>query len=174
MIIRNQLELLKIVNVLHDNYIDHDHDGNDIDIILTNGCFDLLHYGHIKYLNNMKTLARQATGIKDSILIVALNTDQSVLQYKGRLPIIEEIERAIVLDELNCVDIVYLMQDVSPANLLRVLRPSVYIKGHDWPFERLPEKDLLNELHIIYCCDSSTKNTITSTKIKNRITDNEF
>jgi D-beta-D-heptose 7-phosphate kinase/D-beta-D-heptose 1-phosphate adenosyltransferase len=105
-------------------------------IVLTNGCFDLLHIGHIRYLEKAKTYG--------NILIVALNSDQSVRMIKGPLrPIIPEKERAEVIAALDCVDYVTLFDEADPEKLIANLHPDVLVKGGDWPKHRIVGKDIV-------------------------------
>ncbi|MCI0528394.1 MAG: D-glycero-beta-D-manno-heptose 1-phosphate adenylyltransferase [Nitrospira sp.] len=103
-------------------------------IVLTNGCFDLLHIGHVRYLEKAKALG--------NILIVALNSDKSVHLIKGPLrPIIPEKERAEVIAALGCVDYVTLFDEADPGELIVDLRPNVLVKGSDWPKNQIVGKD---------------------------------
>ena len=102
-------------------------------VVLTNGCFDLLHVGHIQYL-------REARGLGDA-LVVAVNSDDSVRELKGPgRPIIPEAERAEVMASLACVDYVTIFSDSTAADLVAELRPDVYVKGGDYgPESDIPE-----------------------------------
>ncbi len=106
-------------------------------LVFTNGCFDLLHVGHLKTL----TQAR-AQGDR---LIVGLNSDNSVRQLKGPdRPINTEIERAQLLAALRCVDAVTIFDEQTPVELLKVLRPEVHVKGGDYRREDLPEASVVD------------------------------
>lgn len=99
-------------------------------LVMTNGCFDLLHVGHVRYL-------AQARALGDA-LVVALNGDASVRALKGdSRPINTEIDRAEVLAALACVDFVVIFQEVRVDALLREVRPMVYAKGGDYTIESL-------------------------------------
>jgi rfaE bifunctional protein nucleotidyltransferase chain/domain len=101
-------------------------------IVTTNGCFDILHVGHVRYLEKTKTFA--------DVLIVALNSDKSVKSIKGdSRPINKEEDRAEVLSALRCVDYVVLFDEDSPIDLLLQIKPDVYTKGADYTVETLPE-----------------------------------
>ena len=101
-------------------------------IVTTNGCFDILHVGHVRYLEKTKTFG--------DVLIVALNSDKSVKIIKGEnRPINNENDRAEVLSALRCVDYVVLFDEPSPINLLLQIKPDVYTKGADYTVETLPE-----------------------------------
>ncbi len=94
-------------------------------VVLTNGCFDLLHPGHVRYLE-------AARGLGDC-LVVGLNTDESVRSLKGRQrPIFPEDERAEMLAALECVDFVVLFGDETAERLVSLLRPDSYVKGADY------------------------------------------
>jgi len=94
-------------------------------IAWTNGCFDILHYGHITYL--------QASKKNKRILIVGLNSDQSVRKNKGpQRPIISQTERAPLLAALECVDYVLIFNEDTPLKMIKALKPDILIKGADW------------------------------------------
>ena len=104
--------------------------------VVTNGCFDILHVGHVRYLQKTKTYADK--------LIVMLNSDISVKSIKGESrPINCESDRAEILSALSCVDYVVLFDEKSPARLLEDIKPNVYTKGADYTLETLPEKDVV-------------------------------
>ena len=100
--------------------------------VFTNGCFDILHIGHVRYL---KESARQG-----DILIIGLNSDSSVKRLKGETrPINNESDRAELLSELNFVDYIVIFEEDSPVNLLDEIKPDIYTKGADYTVETLPE-----------------------------------
>ena len=104
--------------------------------VVTNGCFDILHVGHVRYLQKTKTHADK--------LIVMLNSDISVKAIKGNSrPINCEADRAEILSALSCVDYVVLFDEKSPARLLEDIKPDVYTKGADYTLETLPERDVV-------------------------------
>ena len=104
--------------------------------VVTNGCFDILHVGHVRYLQKTKEFA--------DYLIVMLNSDISVKALKGEgRPINNEQDRAEILSALSCVDYVVLFDEKSPAKLLEDIKPDVYTKGADYTLETLPEKDIV-------------------------------
>lgn len=108
-------------------------------IVFTNGCFDVLHRGHIAYL-------RQAAALGD-ILVVAVNSDASVTRLKGPdRPINRIDDRVAVLTALDCVDHVTVFDDDTPEELLRLIRPDIYVKGGDYSPLMLPEASLVEEL----------------------------
>ena len=105
-------------------------------VVFTNGCFDILHLGHIKYLEKAK-----ASGNK---LIVAVNSDCSVRRIKENArPIIPEEERAILVAALECVDYVIIFTESSPLNLIKALKPDVLVKGGDWDKKDIVGKDFV-------------------------------
>jgi D-glycero-beta-D-manno-heptose 1-phosphate adenylyltransferase len=105
-------------------------------LVFTNGCFDLLHVGHLRYL-------QQARAVGD-VLVVGLNTDRSVQRLKGpERPILPEGERAELLAGMECVSYVTLFDEPTPEEVIRLLRPAVHVKGGDYREEDLPEAGLV-------------------------------
>jgi rfaE bifunctional protein nucleotidyltransferase chain/domain len=103
-------------------------------IVFTNGVFDLLHPGHVRYL-------QQARALGDA-LIVGLNADASVRRNKGAgRPINPELERAEVLAALDCVDAVVVFSEDTPAEIVRALQPDILVKGADWPADQIVGRD---------------------------------
>ena len=101
------------------------HRRNGKKIAFTNGCFDILHYGHVKYLEEAKQTA--------DVLVVGLNSDSSVRRIKGRSrPINTERDRARVLAALSFVDYISIFSAATPLGLIKCLEPDVLIKGGDW------------------------------------------
>jgi rfaE bifunctional protein nucleotidyltransferase chain/domain len=99
-------------------------------IAFTNGCFDLIHPGHVLYLEAARALA--------DLLVVGLNSDESVRRLKGpSRPILRERERATVLAGLRSVDYVVVFSEDTPARLIEELRPDVLVKGGDWPLDAI-------------------------------------
>lgn len=108
-------------------------------IVVTNGCFDLLHPGHVSYLAWAKA--------QGDYLIVLLNSDASVKRLKGdSRPILNETDRATMLSALKCVDAVCLFDEDSPVIQLEALKPDVYVKAEQYTEETLPEAPLLKQL----------------------------
>ena len=102
----------------------------------TNGCFDIWHVGHVRYLQKTKALADYS--------IVMLNSDKSVKMIKGEdRPINNEQDRAELLSALSCVDYVVLFEEKSPAALLEAIKPDIYTKGADYTLETLPEREIV-------------------------------
>src|SRR5260370_24305800 len=99
-------------------------------VVFTNGCFDLLHPGHIRSLELARALG--------DVLIVGLNSDASVQQLKGEgRPVISERERAEILAALESVDAVVIFDDLTPRELIAGLLPDVLVKGGDWPGDQI-------------------------------------
>lgn len=99
-------------------------------IVFTNGCFDLLHVGHIRYLQEARALGEK--------LVVALNTDASVQKLKGPTrPVQQELDRAEIMAALECVDYVTLFGDETPLKLIEMLSPDVLVKGGDWTPDKI-------------------------------------
>ena len=109
---------------------------NNKTIVTTNGCFDILHVGHVRYLKKAKSFG--------DVLIVALNSDKSVRSIKGPdRPINSESDRAEILNALSFVDYVVLFDEDSPMNLLAQIKPDIHTKGADYTLETLPEAKII-------------------------------
>jgi D-beta-D-heptose 7-phosphate kinase/D-beta-D-heptose 1-phosphate adenosyltransferase len=103
-------------------------------VVFTNGVFDLLHPGHVRYLK-----AARAEGDR---LLVAVNSDRSVRAIKGPArPLIPEAERAEVIAALKCVDAVVVFDEDTPADVIRLVQPDVLVKGADWAADRIVGRD---------------------------------
>jgi len=101
-------------------------------VILANGCFDLIHVGHIRYLKESKKFG--------DILVVALNSDSSVYKLKGKeRPILEEDDRAEILASFSFVDYITIFEEDNVENILLALKPHVHAKGSDYTVETVPE-----------------------------------
>jgi rfaE bifunctional protein nucleotidyltransferase chain/domain len=108
-------------------------------VVFTNGCFDLLHPGHVFYL-------RMARSLGDA-LVVGLNSDASVGRLKGPFrPLVAEEDRAIMLAALEFVDAVVVFDEDTPERLMRELKPAVYVKGGDYRIEDLPEAEVAAQI----------------------------
>ena len=108
-------------------------------IVFTNGCFDILHLGHVRYLS----LARS----HGDILVVGLNSDESVRRIKGpHRPIVEQDQRAEVLAALWFVDYVTHFDEADPLMLIKRLRPDILVKGDDWPLDRIIGADFVQKI----------------------------
>ncbi len=94
-------------------------------IVFTNGCFDIIHAGHVRYLRDAKALG--------DILVVAMNSDLSIREIKGpKRPITPQAERADVLSELSAIDYVTVFDDPTPLKLIETVKPDILVKGEDW------------------------------------------
>ncbi len=101
-------------------------------VATTNGCFDILHIGHLNYLKQASTFA--------DILIVGINTDRSVSSIKGPLrPVNSELDRAHLVAGLQCVDYAFLFDEYTPDTFLNRIKPDIHIKGGDYSIDNLPE-----------------------------------
>lgn len=111
-------------------------------IVFTNGCFDLLHVGHVIYLEKAANFGRH--------LIVGLNTDDSVRRLKGETrPLVHEIDRARVLAALACIDAVVMFDEDTPAELIKAIKPDVLVKGGDYRKEEVVGREDAGEVQII-------------------------
>lgn len=125
----NRKDIKALVDIIHNS-------GKTV--VCTNGCFDILHVGHVRYLEATKAFA--------DFSIVLLNSDKSVKSIKGPTrPINTECDRAELLSALKCVDYVVLFDEDSPRNLLDEIKPDVYTKGADYTMETLPEADIMRK-----------------------------
>ena len=105
-------------------------------IVFANGCFDILHVGHIRYLEGAKSLG--------NILIVGINDDESESQLKGHgRPIMQEEDRIEIVAALECVNYVVPFSDLTAENLLRIIKPAIHAKGTDYTAETVPERDIV-------------------------------
>jgi rfaE bifunctional protein nucleotidyltransferase chain/domain len=103
-------------------------------LVFTNGCFDILHVGHVRYLN-------QASSLGDA-LIVGVNSDLSVREIKGKSrPIMPELERAEVLAALACIDFVFVFDDPTPKRVIDSIIPDILVKGADWDISEIIGRD---------------------------------
>lgn len=105
-------------------------------IVFTNGCFDILHAGHVVYLEQAKALG--------DILMLGLNSDVSIKLNKGaNRPIVPEEDRIIIMSALNCIDYVVLFDDKTPETLISHIQPDIHVKGGDYQAALLPEYPLI-------------------------------
>lgn len=105
-------------------------------VVTTNGCFDVLHLGHLRYLHAARALG--------DLLVVAVNSDGSVRQLKGQhRPLVPESERAEMLAGLECVDYVVIFPELTPISLLSELKPNIHVKGGDYKLEQLVEREVV-------------------------------
>ena len=106
-------------------------------IVFTNGCFDLMHIGHTRYLQAAKSLG--------DVLVVGVNSDASVrtLDKAPDRPIVPEAQRAEVLAALGCVDFVVMFDESDPLQLITAIQPDVLVKGGDWTIDRIVGRDIV-------------------------------
>lgn len=132
-------------------------------IVFTNGCFDLLHIGHVRYLEEAKTLG--------DVLVVGVNSDTSVRKLKGpQRPILFEEERTEILSGLECVDYVTLFNELDPLNLITSLQPDVLVKGGDWAKEQIVGREVVErsggEVVILPFVGKASTSTLIETILK--------
>jgi rfaE bifunctional protein nucleotidyltransferase chain/domain len=105
-------------------------------VVFTNGCFDILHAGHVDYITKAKE--------KGDILIVAVNSDASVKRIKGALrPIVPQHERAFIISFLKPVDYVVIFEEDTPYEMIKQLVPDILVKGEDWSIENIIGRDIV-------------------------------
>ena len=130
----------------------------DLKIVATNGCFDILHVGHIRSLQKAKTFG--------DVLVVGINSDISVKKLKGNnRPINNEKERAEVLAALSCIDLVTIFNEETAEKFLDIVKPDIYVKGEEYDLEKLPEAILVRKhggkiIQLPLIPNSSTTNLI--------------
>ena len=110
----------------------------NLKIVFTNGCFDILHAGHVRYLAKARAFG--------DMLAVGLNSDSSVRRLKGEgRPINNEADRAEVLNALKCVDYVIIFDEDTAESLVEAIKPDVYVKGGDYTIDTLPEGQIVQK-----------------------------
>lgn len=125
---------LKTVSELAQLAAAHRRDGQRV--VFTNGCFDLLHIGHTRYLQAARSLG--------DVLIVAINSDASVTALKGpERPLVPQDERAEVVAALACVDYVTIFDAPDPGAIIAAIQPDVLVKGGDWPIEKIVGREVV-------------------------------
>jgi D-beta-D-heptose 7-phosphate kinase/D-beta-D-heptose 1-phosphate adenosyltransferase len=132
-------------------------------IVFTNGCFDLLHLGHIRYLEKAKSLG--------DILVVGVNSDRSVQSLKGpERPILPEGERAEILSGLECVDYITLFDELTPLELISSLQPHILVKGGNWAKETTVGREVVErsggEVVILPFVEGSSTSNLIETILK--------
>jgi D-beta-D-heptose 7-phosphate kinase/D-beta-D-heptose 1-phosphate adenosyltransferase len=124
--------------VSRDFFVRHDLKRQGRKIVFTNGCFDVLHFGHVHYLLQAKELG--------DILVIGLNSDDSVRRLKGPTrPVNGEKERAFVLAALACVDYVVVFDEDTPKELIETVRPDVLVKGGDYTLDNIVGADFVTQ-----------------------------
>ena len=122
-------------------------------IIFTNGCFDILHVGHVKYLEKTKSFG--------DILILGLNSDESVRRLKGRnRPINSQADRAYILASLEAIDYVVVFDDDTPIDLIQIIQPDVLVKGGDYEGKEVVGQDIAKEVKLVKFIDEKSTTTI--------------
>jgi rfaE bifunctional protein nucleotidyltransferase chain/domain len=105
-------------------------------IVFTNGCFDILHVGHVDYLSKAKRLG--------DVLVIGLNSDSSVRKIKGKhRPVNRQLDRATVLSALSSVDYIAIFGEATPEKLIRCLKPDILVKGGDWKIDNIVGADFV-------------------------------
>ncbi len=111
-------------------------------VVFTNGCFDVLHAGHVDYLEASRQLGDK--------LVLGLNSDASVQRLKGESrPICDEAARARLLCALECIDLVAVFDQDTPTDLIAALRPNILVKGADWEGKQLPGSELVDKVEFM-------------------------
>lgn len=124
-------------------------------LVFTNGCFDILHIGHIKLLEECRKLS------SDGTVIVGLNSDDSVRRLKGSSrPINDQYSRKILLESVRFVDKVIVFDEDTPENLLSIIKPDVLVKGGDYSIEQIVGKQFANEVVIFSYLDGFSTTSI--------------
>lgn len=146
--ILNIEELKEVLNIIRNKKNENKR------IVFTNGCFDILHRGHVEYLQKARELG--------DLLILGLNSDLSVKKLKGEnRPINNEEDRAIVLSALECVDFVIIFDEDTPFELIKIVNPDILVKGGDYKIENVVGREFAKETILIDFVDGySTTKTI--------------
>ncbi len=110
-------------------------------IVFTNGCFDIIHTGHVRYLKGAKDMG--------DILVVGLNTDRSVSGIKPGRPVTPQEQRAEVLSALYMVDYITFFDEDTPLELIKKIKPDILVKGSDWRENEIVGRDIVRETHTI-------------------------
>ncbi|MCE5323909.1 threonylcarbamoyl-AMP synthase [bacterium] len=132
-------------------------------VVFTNGCFDILHIGHVRYLQDARALG--------DILVVGVNSDRSVRRLKGEgRPVVAQSERAEVLAALECVDYVTIFDEDTPIELIMAIMPDIHVKGGDYRPEDLPEAEVMRKIggvvHVIPYSDTDSHGHSTTNLIE--------
>ncbi len=125
-------------------------------VVFTNGCFDILHAGHVSYLRDARSLG--------DVLVVGVNSDESVSRLKPGRPIVSCAERVEVLSALEMVDYVVVFEEDTPYELIKAIEPDVLVKGGDWKIEDIVGSDLVRETYSL-----PYREGLSTTEIINRI-----
>ncbi len=131
-------------------------------IVFTNGCFDLLHVGHVRYLQEARKLG--------DLLVVGVNSDASTKRLKGPTrPVQIENDRAEILAALGCVDFAVIFEEDTPLNLIKLVKPDILVKGGDWKIDQIVGSDFVigqggSVLSLQFVDGKSTTNLIKKAK----------
>lgn len=107
-------------------------------VVFTNGCFDIIHRGHVEYLTKARAMG--------DVLVVGLNSDESVVRLKGPgRPVVQQEDRAIVMAALAMVDYVCMFSEDTPLELITAVVPDILVKGADWPIDKVVGKDVVEK-----------------------------
>lgn len=142
-----QATCAEIAEIMDDMHIDEtsliaDLKRNGKKIVFTNGCFDILHFGHISYLRKAKSYG--------DILVVGLNSNESVRRLKGdSRPINDESDRAQILKELECVDFVIIFDEDTPLNLIKQIQPDILVKGADYKGKEIVGSEIVSDVRLV-------------------------
>lgn len=132
-------------------------------IVLANGCFDLFHVGHVRYLQGAKALG--------DVLVVGINSDDQVRLLKGHgRPFMPENERAEIIAALNCTDAVTIFREATVTELIRAIRPDFHAKGTDYTTDSVPEREIVREYGGVVAIVGDPKNH-SSTDLLKSMTD---
>lgn len=160
---RGSIDTMKKIVTTEDLIVERDRlRGEGKRLVFTNGCFDLLHPGHVRYLSQARSLG--------DALVVALNSDRSVRALKGEgRPILNETERAEVIAALECVDYVTIFNEDTPRELIAAAVPDVLVKGGDWALDEIVGREEVEAaggqvLSLPYIDGSSTTDIIARIK----------
>ncbi|WP_051436809.1 D-glycero-beta-D-manno-heptose 1-phosphate adenylyltransferase [Brachyspira alvinipulli] len=124
------------------NIILEDYRKNNKKIVFTNGCFDILHRGHVEYLQKARELG--------DLLVLGLNSDSSVKRLKGESrPINNENDRAIVLAALECITYISIFDEDTPLELIKIVKPDILVKGGDYKIEDVVGREYSKETVLI-------------------------
>jgi rfaE bifunctional protein nucleotidyltransferase chain/domain len=130
----------------------------DKKIVFTNGCFDILHIGHVRYL-------KDAAGLGD-VLIVGLNSDSSISRIKPGRPLTPESERAEILSSLSVVDFITIFDEDTPYELIREIQPDILVKGSDWAKKDIVGADIAKEVHTVQLTEGISTSLIVERILK--------
>ncbi len=112
---------------------------NEKTVVLANGCFDLFHVGHVRYLQGARAIG--------DVLVVGINSDRQTRELKGpNRPFMPENERAEIVSSLRCVDLVTIFDEPTVKELIRAIRPDFHAKGTDYTTDTVPEREIIREL----------------------------